>query len=286
MQPSKQSGRQPVTIEEVRRFWDENPLLSGEMGNEVGSREWFEECERTFREDVYLGEDPAPIFTEGLEPDTRILDVGCGPGFWVRFFLRKGYKNVSACDLTPKAAELTRKSVEIFGLGDADIRVGNAEQLPYEDGTFDHVNCQGVIHHTPNTAKCIQEFHRVLKPGGTVCFSVYYKVFLLRHPWLLKSLAGFFSKAMSVKGRGRENMFHVDSAEEIVRLYDGANNPVGKAYSLEELRVMTSGLFTIDEIGRHYFPVRWIKAKVPKAVQRWLHYRHGLMIVIRGKKIS
>jgi SAM-dependent methyltransferase len=285
MQSPKQSNQPPVSIETVRRFWDDNPLLSGELGHEVGTQEWFEECERTFREDVYLGQDPDPIFTRDVKPDDRILDVGCGPGFWVRFFLRKGFTNVSACDLTPTAVELTKKSLELFGLGSgANVQVGNAEDLPYEDETFDHVNCQGVIHHTPNTAQCIREFHRVLKPGGSVCFSVYYKVFLLRHPKLLRLLSGVFTRLVKVRGRGREQMFETDTAEEIVRQYDGAANPVGKAYSLPELREMVAGLFEIKEVGRHYFPFRWLKLPLPQSIQRWLHYRHGLMIVLRCVK--
>ena len=57
----------------------------------------------------------------------------------------------------------------------------NFENLHFENETFDHVNCQGVVHHTPNTQKAINEIFRVLKRGGKASISVYYKNFLLRN---------------------------------------------------------------------------------------------------------
>src|SRR5205085_8113962 len=128
------------------------------------------------------------IFTDGLRPDARLLDVGCGPGLWVRFFARRGFTNISACDLTQAAVDLTKRSLELFGLK-ARVEVGNAEALPYGDGTFEHVNCQGVIHHTPDPRKAVEEFARVLVPGGTVCLSVYYRTLILQRPWLLRIVA-------------------------------------------------------------------------------------------------
>jgi hypothetical protein len=92
-------------IDDVRRFWNDNPLFVGEGKNEPGTREWFLEFEKAVS-NILVGE-PGPILTRGLLPSSRILDVGCGPGFWVRYFLRSGFSHVSACDLTPNAVELT-----------------------------------------------------------------------------------------------------------------------------------------------------------------------------------
>jgi SAM-dependent methyltransferase len=273
------------TIDEVREFWNTNPLFSGEGLHQVGSREWFDEWEKVLDDDVYLGPGPEPIFTRGLRRDARILDAGCGPGFWVRYFLRQGYRNVSGCDLSPRAVDLARASLKIYGLPtDADLRAASVEELPYEAGSFDHVNCQGVLHHTPHPERAFQEFHRVLKPGGALCFSVYFKVFLLRHPRLLELLAPLASLFWKPAGRGRETMLTARSAEEIVRMYDGAANPLGKAYSLEEIRALMEHLFRIREVMRHTFPIRWIHVPIPKAVHRWLARHHGLMVVLRCKK--
>lgn len=271
-------------IEDVRTFWEDNPLFTGESQEAVGSKEWFDEFESTILSDN-LPRGFEPIYTQGLDSDSRILDVGCGPGLWVRYFLRNGYFNLSACDITAAGVNLTKKSLEIFGLKtNGEIIEGNAEELPFPSESFDHINCQGVIHHTPNTAKCIQEFYRVLKPGGTVCFSVYYKNWILRSPLLLKLIAFFGSRLISLKGRGRENMLAAGNPEELVRLYDGKDNPIGKAYTLPELEAMSGNLFVIQKVQRHFFPARALPFPIPRKLHEYLHARHGLMIVLYGRK--
>ncbi|MBQ4568190.1 MAG: class I SAM-dependent methyltransferase [Desulfovibrio sp.] len=212
--------RENVPITTVRDFWDSNPLFAGEGAGEPGTRPWFEQHERVLAADCLADERALSFVTQDVRKDACILDVGCGPGFWVRFFLRRGFQRVWACDLTPQAVRLTRTSLDIFGLRtEGTIQEGNAEQLPYEDATFDHVNCQGVIHHTPDTEQCVREFFRVLKPGGTVCFSVYYKNFILRHPALFRTVQRALSSLVGLKGRGREAMLRdAKNAEDMVRL--------------------------------------------------------------------
>ena len=47
-----------------------------------------------------------------------------------------------------------------------DLTQASVEDLPFHENTFDYVVSNGVIHHTPNTQKSVDEFFRVLKPGG------------------------------------------------------------------------------------------------------------------------
>jgi SAM-dependent methyltransferase len=273
------------TVTDVYNFWQENPLYAGESAYAVGSPEWFQQWEQAYIDEFFTKKQPEPIYTLGLNHDSRILDVGCGPGFWVRYFLRCGYRHVFACDLTPRAVELAQKSIEVFGLsGDPVIEVGNAEELPYPEQSFDHINCQGVIHHTPNPGKCLHEFSRVLKPGGSLCFSVYYKVFLLRHPGLLKLFSRLFGRFISLPGRGRESFLCSGNAKEIVRLYDGADNPVGMAFSLEDIKELLPANLSITGLRRSYFPTRAFPVPIPNLVHRLLHKHFGMMITIRCEK--
>ncbi len=273
------------TIHDVAEFWESNPLFSGEGGHEVGSEAWFVEWERIYISDCFAGRQPEEIYSRGLSLKSRILDVGCGPGFWVRYFLRRGFPLVSACDLTPKAVELTARSLNLFDLPDCDLRVGNAEALPYGSETFDHVNCQGVIHHTPNTPQCVRQFHRVLKPGGTVCFSVYHKNFILRHPLLLRLISKALSRSVRLKGRGREELLSDPRAAEIVRRYDGIGNPIGKAFTHSEVAAMCAGMFEILETRMFFFPARALPLKIVPWLHRWLHDHFGLLIVVRCRKL-
>ncbi len=274
-----------VTIEQVRDFWDQNPLFQGEGSHAPGTRDWFLEHERIWLRDVMAGREPGPIFTAGLKPSDRILDVGCGPGLWVRYFLRQGFQEVSACDLTPRAVELTRRSLELFGLK-ARVQVGNAQELPYPDQSFDHLNCQGVIHHTPDPGRCLAEFQRVLKPGGTLCLSVYYRNFLLRHPSLLRLAAAAAGQVVRLPGRGREALLASGEPDEIVRMYDGRDNPLGRAFTRSEMARLMAGRFHILETGRMFFPARALPFPIPPGLHHLLHRRLGLMIIFRARRLE
>jgi SAM-dependent methyltransferase len=272
------------TIDDVRRFWSQHPLFAGEGRHEVGTREWFADHEAVYTTDCFAGRAPE-IFTRELGPDVRLLDAGCGPGFWVRYFLRAGIRSVDACDLTTTAVELTRQSLSMFGLR-AQVQVANIEHLPYADGSFGHVNCQGVVHHTPDPARALHEFHRVLQPGGTLCFSVYHRHLLLRRPWLWRALRGMIAPLVSLKGRGREAMLSTADADEIVRMYDGRENPLGRAYSIDEVRRLVLGGFTVCDVELFYFPARALPIRLPRLVHRWLSRHAGLMVVLRCRRLE
>ena len=94
----------------------------------------------------------------------KILDLGCGIRFWVTELALRGMHNLNAADLTQTALDITEKRLLAYGIS-AERSQQNAEKLTFEDASFDHVNCQSVIHHTPNTDSTITEMARVLKPG-------------------------------------------------------------------------------------------------------------------------
>ena len=275
-------GRASPSLEDVRAFWDANPLFGGESRYVPGDGPFFEEFE-----DTTLREHSgaiAPIFVRGVRAGVKVLDVGCGVGFWVGQFCRLGAQ-VSACDLSERAVEITRRRLQFYSLS-GDVRAGNAEQLPYADASFEHINCQGVIHHTPNPKACIDEFYRVLAAGGTVCLSVYFKTWALRSKLLFKAYTFLARRMMVLKGRGRESMLWVDRPEELVRMYDGALNPIGRAYTHTELQELLGGRFQVLERMRFGFPRRALPFEVPDRLHRLLSRRFGLMIIYRCKKLG
>lgn len=273
-----------ATVEDVKRFWEENPLWTGESRFEPGSIEFFEEHRQVYLNDCFAGEWD-DRFDPPLENRDKVLDLGCGPGFWTIELSERGCKQLVAADLTCNALELTSKRCELYKV-EADYSEQNAESLSFADASFSHVNCQGVIHHTPSTEKSIAEIARVIKPGGTACISVYHKNIFLKLWPVFKPFAKILYKfGAGLKGRGREGIFAEKDAQEIVRLYDGIDNPIGKAYSKKEFSKMLQPHFEIEQMYLHFFPARSMPFLVPKKLHKFLDAKLGFMIYANLRKI-
>lgn len=102
----------------------------------------------------------------------RVLEIGVGLGADHQRFAEAGAV-LSGVDLTPRAVELTKRRFAALGLA-SDLRVGDAEHLDFPDAAFDVVYSWGVIHHSPDTARAVDEIFRVLKPGGRAKVMIYH----------------------------------------------------------------------------------------------------------------
>jgi len=273
------------TIDDVKSFWESSPLFAGESKAPVGSKEFFEEHHSVYERDCFAGVIDSRIFPDE-EHQKHILDLGCGPGFWSIELIKNGSQNVTAADLTENGLVLTQKRAELYGVKLTTSRQ-NAEHMSFEDGVFSHVNCQGVIHHTPDTEACVHEIARVLQPGGTAMISVYYKNFFLRSWPLLKYPGKILSwLGACMKGRGRENIFSINNVDEIVRLYDGDKNPLGKSYSKNDFLKLLSSSFEIEEVFLHFFPARSLPFRIPKWLHKFLDRKAGFLIYAKCRKIA
>jgi len=101
-------------------------------------------------------------------------------GFDSAEFLERGVR-VTATDLTRAAVELARSHFEARGLEPEDVRIENVLDLGFTDGSFDAVWANGVLHHTGDCRRAVDEIHRVLKPGGRAIISNFYR----RPSWML-----------------------------------------------------------------------------------------------------
>ena len=266
-------------IEKVRDFWEKSPLWTGESKHQPGSLNFFKEHKSIYYEDCFAGSfDPRFLPVNHASKSLKILDLGCGIGFWTTEFASRGFTHVHAADLTEKALELTATRLELNNLK-ADLSLQNAEKTNFEDESFDHVNCQGVIHHTPDTHAAVKEIFRILKPGGSASISVYYRNIFLRAWPVLKPLGWLISLfGGKLKGRGREKIFQESNVDEIVRLYDGVENPIGKSYSQKQVMELFEPFFSVEETYLHFFPARSLPFKIPKLIHRFLDKRCGFMI--------
>ena len=273
-------------LEEVRAFWENNPLWTGESSFEPGTAAFFEEHRSVYLADCFGGAFDLrflpPPRANGQE--MRVLDLGCGIGFWVSEFAMRGLNNLVAADLTEQALAITAKRLEAYEVK-AELIIQNAEAMTFEADTFDHVNCQGVIHHTPNTEATIAEIARVLKPGGTASISVYYRNPILRLWPLLRWIGWPLAKlGGGLKGRGREGIFLKSDVDEIVRLYDGHKNPIGKSYTRSQFIALLNQHLEVQETYLHFFPARALPFRIPTSLHRWLDRNLGFMIYATVRK--
>ena len=104
-----------------------------------------------------------------LRPGLRLLDVGCGLGT-----ISIGLANAVApgemhgLDMEASQIDMARSGAQAYGVDNATFHVGDATDLPFEDGSFDVVSFQNVLMHIPDTRKVLAEAKRVLKSGGII----------------------------------------------------------------------------------------------------------------------
>ena len=116
--------------------------------------------------------DDYPQMFEELErePFASVLDVGCGTGAVIELLHEKHPDaRYTGLDLTPEMIAVARNKK----LSDCDFVVGDAENLPFADKSFDAVITSNSFHHYPHPDLFFSEAHRVLKNGGRLILRDY-----------------------------------------------------------------------------------------------------------------
>lgn len=93
----------------------------------------------------------------------EVLEIAAGTGRNLPFYA--GDARLTAIELSPAMLEIARRRAEALGR-EADLRLGDAQDLPFPDATFDSVVCTLGLCTIPDDEKAVREAARVLKPGG------------------------------------------------------------------------------------------------------------------------
>ena len=96
----------------------------------------------------------------------RVLDAGCGPGFFSVLLSRAGH-TVTGIDGSGRMLDHARRNAEAYGAA-PELLQGDFGRLDFPDGTFDLIVCRNVTHIIREHLKVYGEWFRVLKPGGVL----------------------------------------------------------------------------------------------------------------------
>jgi len=251
----------PEIFQNIAEFWayqlNNEIYLREHPDIERGSKEYFEIILAARKKFIYYFQ-PMINFLQG-GPSNKFLEIGCGMGTDTIVFAREGF-TVSGVDLTPAHLVLAETLFALFGVKGTFME-GNAEKLPFHDNTFGCIYSFGVLHHTPDTEKAIQEIRRILMPGGRAVIMLYNK-------WSLNNLAHL------ITGRGFENV------------KEGLDSPVTYRFSSHEVKEMCSAFSGCDIKIEYLFGAGWGKIYdiIPKSVYLLLSKLFGWHLVIYLQK--
>ena len=102
------------------------------------------------------------------EADGRVLEIGAGTGASFPYY--KKAEKVIATEPDPYMLERARRRLQKLGLAHIELAQHAAEELPFEDHSFDHVVSSMVFCSVREPRRCLAEVKRVLKPGGSFRF--------------------------------------------------------------------------------------------------------------------
>ena len=102
------------------------------------------------------------------QPGERIVDVGCGPGYYVAELAEQVGPGGAVTGVDQSDAMLAVARGRCEGLGNVSFVTGDATRLPVDDASFDAAVSVQVMEYVPDVAAALAELRRVLTPGGRV----------------------------------------------------------------------------------------------------------------------
>jgi ubiquinone/menaquinone biosynthesis C-methylase UbiE len=254
-------------IQEVRSFWQANPLCAGAIPHPLGTKEYFEYYDQ-LRESNETLEFSDALHEYQQFTGKKVLDVGSGNGYVLGNYAQQGAK-VYGVDISQTSIDLCKRRFEYQGLH-GHFYVANAEEMPFQSDAFDCVCSMGVLHHTPDMEKAIGEIYRVLKPGGRLIVMVYHRnsaLYRFKFP-LMRMVTG-------------------KSLQQLVNEVDGLGNPRGSVFSKTEIREILGNFKNLQIFVASLQPWMVLPRKLrfisPHSLRRFEKY-FGWFLYVKGSK--
>ena len=207
-------------------FWENNPMTYDWTEDKPKKIDlnFFKTIDKRFTNSIQKIFDNEKYFIENFLKKKElkklnVLEIGTGMGCHSEI-LSKNSKKFTGIDITITASKITKKRFKIKKIKGL-IHKMDAEKLTFKNNTFDLIWSWGVIHHSSNTEKILNQMHRVLKPGGQAVIMIYYK------SWWSYYVFGFFFYGILKRDFLRyKNIFDIINSHS-----DGA---IARFYSINE----------------------------------------------------
>lgn len=222
-----------------KTWWESTPMRydwRDTITAEAGTEDYFREVDARFLASVrkYMPWRRLPFdrlipFADLIDKD--VLEIGTGQGTHAQI-IAPLCKSFTGIDLTESASRMCERRLKLFGIA-GNIQQMDAECMTFADDSFDYVWSWGVIHHSSNTLKLLEEMHRVLRTGGRSTVMVYHR------SWWHFHVGAFLRQVFQARSRGG-GLHHAAQG--------GTDGAIARFYTAKEWRAVTAGLFEVDEI--------------------------------------
>ena len=257
--------------EKVREFWNSEPCGTRYLD---ADEQFAAHARARYSLEPYI-----PAFAQFTSAKgKRVLEIGVGMGADYLEWLKAG-AIATGIDLSPFSLEQARRRCQAARF-QPDLQVGDAEHLTFPSNMFDIVYSYGVMHHSADVQRCLNEAWRVLKPGGHA------RIMLYHHP----SLTGFMLWLRFGLARGK-------SMRQTV--YEQLESPGTKSFSKHEVETMMRAFENVeirqvfspgdlllhkpsDRFRSSFYRVVW--AIYPRFLVRYLCRSMGLFLLVSARK--
>jgi SAM-dependent methyltransferase len=199
-----------VTIEEVKKFWNDRPCNIRHSSKEVGTLEYFNEVTKK----KFFVENHILQFTKFLQWDgKKVLEIGCGLGTVGINFPFNG-ADYTGVELSKESLEIAKQRFSLYNQP-GQFYLGNAEELssfvPVQ--TYDLIYSFGVIHHSPQPEKILSEIKKYMNENSTLKIMLYAK-----DSWKNYMIESGFDQPEAQYGCPIANTY---TKQDVVELLDG-----------------------------------------------------------------